>query len=128
MISASASPCARVAEARASGPLDKRLAFGFGEGLDALPLDFRRLEHSRDQFAFAARNFGGLDFYLRFAFCLLDAHGLQDDLLLLYVGFDFIGFVGLRLRALGGFQVFGFLAVQIALRFRLLGERSAFGG
>src|SRR6202040_2542693 len=112
----------------AFGFLDQALPFGFGEGLDALPLDFGGLEHRGNQLAFAARNFGFLHLYLRFAFDLLDADGFHDHLLLLDVGFDFVGFVGLRLRALGGFEVLGFLNVEVAFRFRLLGQRGGFGG
>ena len=39
------------------------------------------------------------------------------------VGLDVIGLIGLRLLALGDFQILRFLDFQIALRFRLLGQR-----
>src|SRR5579883_516830 len=104
------------------------LAFGVGQRLDALALDFGLLEDGGNEFAFAPGNFGFLDFDLGFAFDLLDADGFRDHLLLFDVGFDFVGFIGLRLGALGGFQEAGFLDVEIALGFGLLGEGSGFRG
>src|SRR5215472_4366168 len=85
-------------------------AFGFGhqtltfcgsQRLDALALDFRLLQDGGDEFAFAARDFRFLHFYLGFALHLLDLHGLGNHVLLLNVSLNFIGLVGLRLRLLG---------------------------
>ena len=104
------------------------LAFGVGERFDALALDFRLLQDGGDEFAFAARDFRLLDFHLGFALHLLDLDRFGDDVLLLDVGFNFIGLVGLCLRLLRGLEEGGFLDVEVALRFGLLGERSGFRG
>jgi len=100
MISASASPCARIGRRAAFRLADQALAFGIGDRFNALPFNFRLFQHGGDQLAFAARDFGVLDLHLRFALDLLDAHLLKDHGLLLAVGFDFIGLVGLRLGLL----------------------------
>ena len=78
-------------------------------------------QHGGDEFAFAASNFRVLHFHLCFALDLLYTDGFGNDLLLHDVGFDFVGFVGGGLGFLGHFQVAGFLDVQIAFRFGLLG-------
>src|SRR5712664_2174268 len=106
---------------------DRALTLGAGERFDALAFDFRLLQHGGDEFLLAARDFRFLHFHLRFALHLLDTHGLFNHLLLHDVGFDFIRLVGGGLRFLGHFQVAGFLDVQVALRFGLLGQRSGLG-
>src|SRR5262249_54584267 len=72
-------------------------------------------------------DFRFLDFDLRFAFDLLDADGFRDNLLLLDVGFDFVGFVGLGLRFFGGLDERSFLDIEVAFGFGLLGQRGSFG-
>src|SRR5260370_28144492 len=104
------------------------VAFGVGEGLNARALDFGRLEERGNEFAFAVIDFGVLNFDLGFALDLLNANLLQDDGLLLAIGFDFVSLVGLRLGSFADFQIVGFFDVEVALRFGLLGERSGFGG
>ena len=48
---------------------DHRLRLiGFGQGLNALALDFGRLQHGGDQFFLAAQDFGLLHLYLLFLF------------------------------------------------------------
>src|SRR5882762_1110244 len=106
---------------------DRALTLGAGERFEALAFDFRLLQHGGDEFLLAARDFRFLHFHLRFTLHLLDTHGLFNHLLLHDVGFDFIRLVGGGLRFLGHFQVAGFLDVQVALRFGLLGQRCGLG-
>src|SRR5277367_5262942 len=101
-------------------------AFGFAD--NALTFDFCALEHGGDQFAFAARDFGVLHLDLRFAFDLLNAHLFEDDVLLLAIGFDLVGLIGLRLGLFADFEIVGLLDVQIALGFGLFCHGSGFGG
>src|SRR6266478_3736289 len=112
----------------AFGFAHQALAFGVGKRLDALTLDFRLLEDGGDQFAFAARDLGFLHFHLSFALDLLDFNGLGNDLLLLDVGFDFVSLVCLRLGFFRSFKEVGFLDVEVALGFGLLGHGSRFRG
>ena len=55
-------------------------------------------------------------------FNLLNLDRFRRHLLLHDVGLDLVGFVGLGLLLLDGFQVSGFLDFQVALRLRLLGH------
>src|SRR5208282_3894832 len=107
---------------------NQALAFGVGEGFNTLALDFRLLEHGGDKFAFAAGDFGFLDLDLRFALDLLDADLLEHDGLLLAIGFDFVGLVGLRLGLFAGLEVVGLLDVEVAFGFGLPSHGSGFGG
>jgi hypothetical protein len=90
-------------------------ALGRGQRLNALALDFRGLQHGRDQLALAAQNFRilHLDFVL-FLHCRTLASS-ATHLLLHDVGLDVVGFVGLRLLLLDGFQVLRLLDFEIAL-------------
>src|SRR5208283_1721850 len=107
---------------------NQALALGAGKRLDALALDFRLFQDGGDEFAFAANDFGVLNFYLGFALDLLNADLFEYDGLLLAIGLDFIGLVGLRLGLLAGFQVVGLLDVEVTCGFGLLGHRCGFGG
>ena len=100
MISASASPCARIADARPSASDDQALLLGRGQRLDALTLDLGLLQHGRDQLLLAAHDFGFLHLDLLLFLDLLHLHLLGDDLLLHDVGLDLVGLVGLRLLPL----------------------------
>src|SRR2546427_1370577 len=53
---------------------DQSLTLSAGERFDALAFDFRLLQHSGDEFAFAALDFRILYFHLRFALHLLHSH------------------------------------------------------
>ncbi len=57
---------------------------------------------------------------------LLDLHLLGHHLLLHDIGLDVVGFVGLRLLLLGGFQIQRSLDLEIARGFGLLGLRKRF--
>ena len=60
-------------------------------------------------------------------FHLLDLHRFGDHLLLHDVGLDVVGFIGLGLLLLGGFQILRFLDFEIARGFGLFGLRQGFG-
>jgi len=81
MISASASPFARMADAWPSASAVRRCSRR-RQGFDALPLDFGSLEDSCDQFLLTAIDFCFLDLDLAFFFDLLHADLFGDDLLL----------------------------------------------
>ena len=100
------------------------LLFGFGQRLDAPPLELGLLQHRGDQFAFAAHDFGLLHLDLVLLLDLVNRHFLGAHLLLHDVGLDFVGLVGLRLLLLDRLQVLGLLDFEVALRFGLLGLRS----
>src|SRR5579862_1867635 len=106
---------------------DAALTFGGGEGLDALAIDFRLLQDGRDQFPFAAENFGFLNFDFVLFFDLSNFHRLGHHLLLHDVGLNVVGFVGLGLLFLGGFQVLRFLDFKIARGLGLLGGGERLG-
>src|SRR5208282_2101501 len=105
----------------AFGFRNQPLFLGGRRSFDALTLNFSLLQHGRDQFFFAARDFGVLNFDLSFFFYLLHAHAFGDDLLLHDVRLNVIRLVGLRLLLLRYFQVLRFFDLQVALRFGLLG-------
>ena len=88
----------------ALGFAHQALAFRIRESFDALPLDLRLLQHGRDQFPFAARDFRVLNLHLCFALYLLHSHGFGNHLLLHDVGLDFVGLVRSRLSLLRHLQ------------------------
>ena len=94
------------------------LSFRCGQRLDPLTFDLRLLQHGRNQFLLAAVDFRFLHFDLLFFLDLLHLHLLSDDLLLHDVGLDVVGFVSLRLLALGDFEVLRSLDLEIALSLR----------
>ena len=103
MISASASPCARIADARPSASTISALLLGFGQRFNALAFDFGLLQHRGDQFVFAAQDFRFLHLDLAVLSPPVDLHFLGDNLLLHDVGLDLVGLVGLRLLLLHEF-------------------------
>src|SRR5262252_1320237 len=103
------------------------LTLGVGKGLDTLALDFGLLQDGGDEFTFTPGDFGFLHFDLGLALDLLNAHLLGHNGLLLAIGFDFVGLVGLRLGFFGGFEITGLFDVEVALGLGLLGKRSGFG-
>ena len=74
----------------------------------------------------AAIDFRFLNFDLLFFFDLLHLHLLSDHLLLHDVGLDVIGFVCLRLLALGDFEELGSFHFEIALRLGLFCQGQRF--
>ena len=74
MISASASPCARMARRGLRLRSIRRCFSAFGQRLDALALDLGLLQHGGDQFVFAPHDFGLLHLDLLLLLDLLDLH------------------------------------------------------
>ena len=127
MISASASPCARMAAPRPSASSVSRCRSALGQRLDPLPLDLGLLQDGRDQLLLAARDLGLLHLDLLLLLDLLDPDLLGDDLLLHDVGLDLVGLVRLRLLLLDRLVVLRLLDLQVALRLGLLGLRERLG-
>ena len=109
----------------ALGFRNQALLFGRRQRLDPLPLNLCSFEYCRDQFFFAAVNFGFLHFHLLLFLDLLHLHLLCHNLLLHDVGLDVIRLIGLCLLTFGDFQKLRSLDFQVALRFRLLGQRQS---
>ena len=86
---------------------DRLLLFGLGQRLDSPAFDLGLLENGGDQFALAPLDFRILHCDLPVLFDLVDLDCFGDHLLLHDVGLDLVGFVGLRLLLLHGFQVVG---------------------
>src|SRR6185437_4674321 len=105
---------------------NQALLFSFSQVEHALFFNFRLLQHGSDQLILMARDFGFLHFGLLLALNELDFDLLGDDLLLLDVGLNFIGFVGLRLLLLHELGVFGTFDFEVALGFCLFGLRKGF--
>jgi hypothetical protein len=99
MISASASPCARMAMARPFGFRDQR-CFSAAASVSMRWRSISALQHGRDQLFLAAIDLGLLHLDLLLFLDLLHLHLLGDHLLLHDVGLDVVSFVGLRLLAL----------------------------
>ena len=98
------------------------LLFGSSQSFNALPLDFRLLQHGRNQFVFTAFDFRFLHLYLLLFLHLLYFHLFRDHLLLHHVGLDVISLIGLRLLLLGDLEVLRPLHFQVTLRLGLFGE------
>ena len=95
---------------------------GAGHVFDARRFDLGGLENRGDELALVALDLGLLHLDLGLFFDLLDLDLLGDDLLLHDVGLQLVGLVGLGFLPAGLLGEGGFLDVEIALRFGLLGE------
>src|SRR5439155_7917641 len=92
---------------------DLALLLGFRDVQDPLLLDFSLLEHGGDQFFLMAHDLGFLHLDLLLFLDLLHLDLLSHHLLLRDVLLQLVGFVGLRLLALHGFSVVGFLDIEV---------------
>jgi hypothetical protein len=85
------------------------------------PRSTSAFQNGGNEFLFAALDFRFGDLDLLLLLHLLDFHLLGHHLLLHDVGLDVVGFVGLRLLLLGGFQIQRLLDFQIASGLGLFG-------